>query len=144
LTQLPGEAKTILLNTEQLELYSLEPLEQAAKGEPTLHGWKILGKTTLTGESQIQGILEALNKGLEDSDKAGVKCFDPRHAMRGSWQGKTVELLICFECCWVYVYLDENENETAQVEISRAPEGNFNRFLIDAGLPLAKKRGRKK
>jgi hypothetical protein len=138
LDQLPVEARTILLNTDELELYSLEPVEQGPGGEQSLHGWKVLGKTTLKNPKRTEELLAALNEGLGHND--GAKCFDPRHAIRASWEGKTVELVICFECFWVYVYLNGSAKETAQVEISRAPESTFNKFLTDAGLPLAKPR----
>jgi hypothetical protein len=140
LEELPAEATAILVNADELEFYSLEPLERASQGEQKLHGWKVVGKTTLTSPTQIEELLVALKEGLADPHKGGATCFDPRHAIRGSWEGRTVELLVCFECDWVYVYLDEGAKETAQVEISRAAERTFNRFLTDAGIPLAKKR----
>jgi hypothetical protein len=140
LKDLPAEAKAILVHADELDLYSLEPLERASEGEQKLRGWKVLGKTTFTSPAQVTQLLAALDEGLADPQARGAKCFDPRHAIRGSWQGKTAEVLVCFECGWAYVYLGGGAKAAAVVEMSRAPERTFNRLLTDAGLPLAKER----
>ncbi len=48
--ELPAEAQAILDKVEQSDLYSLEPepTEEQLKAKPTqLHGWPVLGKTTI-------------------------------------------------------------------------------------------------
>jgi hypothetical protein len=138
---LPDQARAILDKATEFELYSLEPdEEEKPAGTPTrLHGWKVLGKTTLKKAEAGKEILTALEQGIASRRARGAKCFDPRHAIRAAHDGKTVDLLICFECGWVYVYFDGKEKEAAQVRIDRATQPPFDKALRDAGVPLAKK-----
>jgi hypothetical protein len=54
-------------------------------------------------------------------------------------EGKTVDVLICFECYWVYVYLDDKEEPADRIAITRDAQPLFDKVLRDAGIPLAKK-----
>jgi hypothetical protein len=133
----PDEAKAILEKSDRVELYSLEPVE-AKEGE-TLHGWKVLGKTVIKDKTR-KAVLDALAKGIADPGKGGAKCFDPRHAIRASHGGKSVDLVICFECGWVYVFPDGKGQAVARVETDTIFQPVFDKALKDAGVPLAKKR----
>src|SRR5262249_68024 len=102
---LPDQAKAILQKATMLELYSLEPdEEETATTKPKRHfGWKVLGKTTLkkseeAGKELLAAWDKAIAKGLP------ARCFDPRHAIHAEHDGKTLDLLICFQCGRVYVY----------------------------------------
>ena len=66
-------------------------------------------------------LLDALYKGIADSDGNGAKCFDPRHGIRASVDGKTVDLVICFECSWVYVFYDKDENRRGVAVTTERP-----------------------
>jgi len=83
-------------------------------------------------------LLRRLDAGMADPDKGGATCFNPRHAIRATHDDRTVDLVICFECGWVYVYL--NGEERKQEEVDRAVQPAFDEVLKAAGLPLAKKR----
>jgi hypothetical protein len=71
-----------------------------------LHGWKALGKTTPKQTEVRDELLSALVKSIAELGRAGFKCFDPRHAIRATHDGKSVDLVICFECGWVLVCID--------------------------------------
>jgi hypothetical protein len=62
-----------------------------------LHGWRILGKRTVSDESDRRELLGALKEGLAHGGPA-AKCFYPRHAIRRTTDGIAVDMLICFEC----------------------------------------------
>jgi hypothetical protein len=137
----PDQARTILGKAAAFQLYSLDPDEEEKPAEkPTrLHGYKVLGKTTLkrvddSGKAVLTAFELALDKGL------AAKCFEPRHAIHAEYDGKTVDLLICFECALVYVYLDGKNEETAVVTISRYAQPIFDTVLRDAKIILAKKK----
>jgi len=72
------------------------------------------------------------------SDGNGAKCFDPRHGIRATAKGKTVDLVICFECNWVYVYYDNDENRQHVAVTTREPQAVLDKTLKDAGVPLPK------
>jgi hypothetical protein len=137
---LPDQAKAILLKAEQIELYSLEPEpdKDKDKDKDTLQGWKILGKTVLKDASVRKSALNAVENGIGKG--RGAKCFDPRHALRATHDGKTVDLVICFECGWVYVYYDKKAERAATLVTSSKPQETLDKILKDAGVPLAKKR----
>ena len=133
--RLPAAVKDVLNKAEQLELYSLEPGNANKDDKPeTLHGWKVLGKTTVKDARARKELIEAAGK---PSRKGGAKCFEPRHAIRATHAGKTVDLVICFECSWVYVY--EGDKETAKLTVDRKEQPAFDRVLREAKVPLPKK-----
>lgn len=139
--KLPDKVKDILTKATSFELYSLEPTEDQKPAEKParLHGWKILGKTAIKRSDKTgKEILAALDKGVSEA-RSGAKCFDPRHAIHAECEGKSVDVLICFQCRWVYVYFDGKKEEVHQIPISRSAETLFDKVLRDAKIPLAKK-----
>ena len=128
------KAKAILAKPDQIELYSLYPELPPAEEKPkeTFHGWKVLGKTVVKdAESQkkILAVAETITAGT------GAKCFDPRHGIRVTSGGKSVDLIICFECSWVYVHLDKDD-QAACLTIKRDQQPALNKILTDAKVPL--------
>src|SRR5262249_6529154 len=101
--RLPAQVAAVLDKAEKVELLSLVPEEREEERKRDFHGYPVLGKTTLKKEDR-QKVLNALKKGIADSDGRVATCFNPRHGIRASHGGKTVELLICFECLQVDVY----------------------------------------
>jgi hypothetical protein len=139
---LPEQAKAILEKATTLELYSLEPDEEEKPADkPTRHfGWKVLGKTTLKRSDEAgKDLLAAWDKAIGKG--RGAKCFEPRHAIHAEHEGKKLDLLICFECGWVYVHLDEKKEAVAHLLVDRSVQPMFDKLLRDAKIPLAKKQG---
>ena len=135
--ELPQQAKAILSKVSEFTLYSLEPHEKADKTN-SLHGEKVLGKTMVKDAAVRKQLLSTLEKSIAKPEKGGAKCFWPRHAIRATHEGKTVDVPICFECGWVYVYLD---NEDAiRIQMDTAGQEPFDDVLRKAKVPLAKKR----
>jgi hypothetical protein len=139
--RLPEQARAILSKAATFELYSLQPLKdkKAADGPGRLYGWKVLGKTTVkradkAGKELLAGLEKAIGKG------GGAECFDPRHAIHAEHEGKSVDLVICFECHWVNVYLDGKNKLVSQLTVDPSIEPLFDKVLRDAKIPLAKKR----
>src|SRR5437016_2451710 len=107
--KIPDDAKTVLEKGDTFELVSLEPKLQKEKPKDSLHGWKILGKTAIKDKEVRQQILAALDKGITESKGDVARCFLPRHAVRGVHEGKTVELLICYECHRIHSFVNGEE-----------------------------------
>ena len=80
-------------------------------------------------QKKILAVAETIKVGT------GAKCFDPRHGIRVTTGGKSVDLIICFECSWVYVYLDKDD-EAAHLTIKRDQQPALNKILTDAKVPL--------
>jgi hypothetical protein len=137
-SKVPEKAAAILGGAEAIELYSLEPDEQAAKNWKgnTFRGWPVLGKTALKDAKQRQQVLDALDEAVGTG--AMAKCFDPRHGIRATHGGKTVDLVLCFECGQVYVYFDPKKSEHTTLSLARGTQPELDSLLKAAGVPLAK------
>jgi hypothetical protein len=135
--KLPDQIKAVLDKASEFILYSLEPLEKAEK-ENALHGWKVLGETTVKDAETRKKLLSALEKSIAKPETGGAKCFDPRHAISVRQDGKAVEVLMCFECGWVYVYQDGKD--VAHIKMDTVAQPLYDGILQDARIPLAKKR----
>jgi hypothetical protein len=130
--KLPEPVLKALEKGDELELYSLDGSTTEKDG---WHGAKVLGKTTVKGED-AKKFTTALKKGVEEGDK-GARCFIPRHGVRAIFEGKTYDLVICFECHWVYIYIDKGDKPDVYMT-SESFQKQFNTILTGAKVPLAK------
>jgi hypothetical protein len=140
--KLPADAKVILEKAEQFEMFSLDPSVERVKGKDGFHSWKVLGKTVVKKAEVRKQILADLDKGISDSDGNGAKCFDPRHGIRAKHDGKTIDLVICFECGWIYVFHDDNAERRGVAVTNGKPQTIFDKVLKDAEVPLPKAAGK--
>jgi len=140
--KLPSAAKSILEKADEMELMSIDPGnreldEPHPKGD--YYGWKVIGKTVIDDLNTQKSILSALEKGVEEfGSGTPPACFDPRHAIHATRNGKTVDLLICFECQQILVYLD-GQRQDPYVFTSSSPESVLDKVLSEANVPLAPK-----
>jgi hypothetical protein len=131
-SKLPAAAEKALKAAEKFELYSLHPEVPKEKPKDEFHGYKVLGKVALKDNKQKQQVLRALKKGVEDS--SGVAgCFRPRHGLRVTYKGGTVDFVICFECMNIRIFAGK---EAAVVWTTAEPTDLFNGILKKAGVPL--------
>jgi hypothetical protein len=126
------KARAILAKPDQVELFSLDPSVDPAGPDERFRGWKVLGKTVVKDADARKAVLTvagAIKPGW------GVRCFDPRHGIRATAGGKTVEVVICFSCRWAWVYLDKEKDEV-QLTIDRDQQSALDKVLTDAKVPL--------
>ncbi len=116
-------------NAEQIELASLQP-EGVVK-------WTELGKTIIKDAKLVKKVVAEFKKGIDDSIGLGAACFNPRHRLKATYKGKTIELVICFECLQVQCILDGKDQKI--LYISSSPQKLFDKILKDAGVELATK-----
>src|SRR5262249_35638882 len=102
--KLPDKVWAILNEADQLELLSLDP-DQEKDSKDKFHGWNVLGKTEIKDKKAREGVVSAVSKGVKESDGTRANCFEPRHGVRASKGKQTVDLVICFECLSVEIYL---------------------------------------
>src|SRR5262245_2261848 len=97
---IPAALKEALDKAEKVVLYSLEPSDKAGKKD--FHGWTVLGKVELKDKDTRAKTIKAVTESLAVG--SGAMCFRPRHGLRLERKGKSVDLVICFECSSVRVY----------------------------------------
>lgn len=136
----PADLKALFDKAEKVEMLSLDP--KFAKDQPkdAFHGWNAFGKTVVKDKETRKKVLEAVVKGVEDSDGTAARCFNPRHGISVTLDGKTTDFVICFECYQIYVFRDGKRDQTLLT--TRSPEKVLDKALMDAGVRLAPKGGK--
>jgi hypothetical protein len=139
--ELPGVVKLVLEQADEFELLSIDP-GQKEKPDATdgrFHGWKVLGKTNVTDFDVRGKLLAAVEQGLSDNTSSSEPgCFEPRHGIRALYAEQTVELVICFQCSKIKVFIDGQEDKT--VLTASSPQPTLDKILSDAGVKLAPKK----
>ena len=127
---------------DQLFLYSLdgtkewtqEEIEKQATDGELFHNFPVLGKTEITDVAKRKELMAAFKQGISRSDGSTAKCFWPRHGIRTKKDGKIVDYVICFECLQ---YVIHSDSQKPAKPIARDPQTLFNKYLEEAGIPLA-------
>ena len=73
----------------------------------------------------------------EESEGDAAACFNPRHGLRVTRNGKTIDFVICFECFQVKVF--GGDKDEGGFRITDTPQPSFDKVLRDAKVPLAAK-----
>jgi hypothetical protein len=135
---LPTDVQNILAHPDRIELLSLQPTP-FPRPEPAhaFHDWKVLGRVTVLNSWTQGKIIRAVKKGIADSDGSVAACFNPRHGIRAVRGEHTADLVLCFECNQIYVYLDGEKKTT--VLTAKTGQPALDAVLTDAGVPLAPK-----
>jgi hypothetical protein len=121
---------------DELVLYSILGVEYLDGAKPegeAFHDYPVLGKVVVTDPQARDAIMAAFEQGVSAGDKLAF-CFFPRHALRVTKNGQTVDFAVCFECHQLRMYGD---GEPVTLPITRAPQEVFNRHLTAAGIRLA-------
>lgn len=138
------KARAILAQPDKVELFSLDPnltigeysgacsCGPDEKPRVVFQGFKVLGKTEVKDAVAWKAVLAVAGK---INPGSGPRCFWPRHGIRATAGGKTVDLLICFECTWVHVFLDMEE-EAVELVIDPKQQPILDKVLTDAKVPL--------
>jgi hypothetical protein len=138
---LSPDSRKILESGDHFILYSLDPTgldfpnHSASKSE-VFHNYAVLGKTEIQNQKQRMELLHAFYKGIADSDDSVAACFNPRHGIRATLAGETVDLVICFQCLSMETYT-EPDARAGSLLTTRSPKSTFNKALERAHLPVA-------
>ena len=119
-----------LKNSEKFELLSLDPYKNKDLIND-FHGYQVLGKVALNMETRNKLIQELL-KGM-DGAKSVADCFNPRHGIRANHKGKTIDLVICFECLQIYLYKGFSSKANFFL-VKELPKPIFDSVLKEAGI----------
>ncbi|HKB04371.1 MAG TPA: hypothetical protein VKD90_19260 [Gemmataceae bacterium] len=137
--KIPDDLRAILEKADQFELLSLNPREPDAKPKDGFHGWEVLGKTTVKDADTRKNLVAALQKGVAESDGTVARCFNPRHGIRVTHDGKTTDLVICFECLQVKAFAGDRRHDFL---VTRSPQPAFDAVLKEAKVPLPEPAGK--
>lgn len=121
-------------SANSIELVSLNPSppNPAVAILGSLEGFAILGAAVTSEKGEIVQIAQSLAQGIRSTDGFMAMCFNPRHAIRYTVEGKTVVLLVCFECHRGEIL--RNGSKTTFLT-SRKPEVGWDRIFARHGLP---------
>lgn len=128
-----AEIEQALANVKEWELLSIEPLP-VENSPSNLQGHEILGKMI----SKDLKLFANLFASMEDQTAAKACAFSPRHAVRAVAENRRFEILICFECGDVWVFVDGSLRNRS-IGISKDLETTLDATLKSAGVPLAAK-----
>lgn len=132
--RIPTVVERLLDKAETFEVYSLDPGQKMDK--EGFHGWKVLGKTEIKDEAKRKRLGDALRVAAEDNFGMVAACFIPRHGIRLKGGGKTVDLVICFQCLSVQVFVDDKQEKGFLT--TGEPQAAFDTILKAAGIKLPK------
>lgn len=136
---LPDGVGQVLEHSEALMLYSLDPgnvvsLDARLPADAErFHGYVVLGKTRVTSQRIRHFLISRFYQGMAENQTVRNACFEPRHALRVTRAGRTVDVVICFQCLQSQVYAD---GRTLRVTTSNTPRPAFDRVLAAAHVPL--------
>jgi hypothetical protein len=128
----PAATWDVLDGADEWELYSLFPDERNTELPERFGKWPVLGKTTVRDPEVLRRLRRALWAATPRYESLnGAKCFWPRHGIRASHEGRTVELAICFECQHIY------QGDGKHSGVGREAQPVFDAVLREARLRLA-------
>lgn len=137
---LAREVEAMLGDDTKLTLYSVKPTSEfdwmaqgKRNGVDIFRSHPVRGYAAITDKAEIRELLQALIKGMRDSDGAIASCFLPHHGLTIEHAGKKVDLLICFSCLFGESYGAYSANG---FPISEKPLAVFNEALARHRLPL--------
>jgi len=141
--RLPPEVRTVIEQSERLELLSIWPSRGTKEKPPALvvgefHGYPLLGRLTVTNPVVHQEVVKEFLASIDKSNGAKALCFMPRHAIRLKRGSDELDLLVCYECRYIVVHRASAQWE---VGVSGSSKALLNQLLTDAGIPLATEEG---
>ena len=133
--KIPETARAILEQPDQFELLSLDPAHRKKIVKPNFHGYKVLGTTLVKDAETRKELVTAFESGVVENQGLEMFCFNPRHGIRVTRDGKNVDFVICFECLEVQVYGDAR----GYFLVSGTPQRVFDKALRDANVSLGRR-----
>jgi hypothetical protein len=101
------------------------------------HEHPVLGKVDIASPKDRTAILAAIKKGIVKGGE-GAKCFFPRHGVKFTQAGKTMEYVICFECSEFELYMDGVRSHEYTESTADTAHQILDEHLAGAGIPLQK------
>ena len=135
---MPTNFADLLAKADAIELISLDPEKETRRpGAKEFRGVAVLGSTVVKDGPGLEKLRREVSATvtLQASGHIGL-CFRPRHGLRLTVQGKTLDVGICFECSRLESYLDGEQ--VAVLRFVSSAQSYFDGLLSVAKVPLAK------
>ncbi|MCA8939315.1 MAG: hypothetical protein KDB07_05895, partial [Planctomycetes bacterium] len=134
--EFPESVELLTLDPEELDEARFRASKEYAEAQmaKVFHNYRVLGRAEL-GNDEAGRAISAIYRGIDESDGVTAECFNPRHGLRAIRDGVTVELLICFECRYALVYVN-NKQEDEPFYTSETPADDLNQIALELELPL--------
>lgn len=138
--ELPAAVRADLAAAERFEILATDPVALAVYGtDPAeveaMHGYEVLRSAEITDVAQQREILDLVERGIHESDGTIAACFDPRHGIRAEREGRVSELLICYHCLAMIVYVDGERVGSATT--TESPLARMNAIWAEHGCEVA-------
>ncbi len=130
---LPDELAVILKSDQDVELYWLNPEHLNEQPESDFHGWEVLVSAKLDEEKGRESV-EGFKSGIASAPDDATGCSKPRHGLRISRAKEVVDLVICFQCVQVNVFVDEERSGNFRTAAS--PRQLFDKIVAKHRLPM--------
>ena len=130
---LPLKIREILEKSEKFEVLAEVHKDGEDDGEwTTFEPNRIL---KVADEKDKKEILEAFYFDASREDSPAI-CYYPRHLIRAVYQGKWVEVEICFSCSRFIVRSESGKFDGTIVRENRKSEDLFNQIMVSKGAEL--------
>jgi hypothetical protein len=103
-----------------------------------LYEFPVLGRVSITDPELQRRVVTAVKQDLDSSNGERYLCFYPRHVLRVVEGGRTIDLVICFQCNDYHVYVDGKPAKARTRSVDKNSQELLNKILTDAGIPLAR------
>ena len=100
------------------------------------HGYRILGEAAVDDPDTRARIVRLVYNGIDGNTTTSAACFDPRHGIRATHEGRSIDLVICFECLQLKLYDSGSEDGSGGMTTSRSPEPEMTRIFNELGLTI--------
>ena len=123
---LPPKVREILEKAEKFEVLAEVRNDKESDGEGmTFEPNRVVG---LIAELDKKNVLEAFYFDASRADSPAA-CYEPHHGIRATYQGKTVEVEICFSCSRFTVKSEFGEFDGTIVRENNKSENVFNQII---------------
>ncbi len=123
---LPPKVREVLEKAEKFEVLAEIRGEGEFDGEGMTFEPNRIVK--IADESDKKNVLEVFYHDAAREDSPAV-CYEPHHAIRATYQGKTVEVEICFSCSRFFVKSEFGDYEGTIVRENRKSEEFFDNLV---------------
>ena len=130
---LPPDVREVLEKAEKFEVLAEVRKEVENDGERMTFEPNRIAK--IISETDKKEILEAFYQDASKEDSP-ASCYEPHHAIRGTYNGKAVEVEICFSCSRFVVKSEFGKFDGTIVRENRKSEDLFNRIIESKSIEM--------
>ena len=119
----------------EIEFLSLSPKHPPDNPNAELfHGFEILGSMKIDDRSTRTKMIDSLDRAVGENEITTARCYWPRHGVRCKHNGDEIEIIVCFECAPLTIYL--NGESIYSSDVSKTPKELFDKILQAEHLPI--------